>query len=369
VPYAGPQYYAFITNTTGSTSPVYRLINKSSASFQVVSTAPFNNGDRLDFLTISGGLGPVWDGSVIAGLSGTIDARFFSLSGTIDARFAAGGGGYLGKGVGASSFAAGSIVKRGPFLFGTFSGSSVDPMIVEGNPGSPSDWRLTGSLPAGSSQSGSILILNAGNSSRDTAAFRLSTNTGIDKKRLICEAVVGGTNGSCADAFSFGIFNSSEGMSASSSGLRAMTGALGVEIDVFNNRVAPFQTGSGGPVISTSTTAGTAGNDILKSPKFYRWYLDINANGAGTHLTMSLYRDNWDNTDLTWPGYIAEWIVQKPSWISDVNTVTWRSAVGSWSGGVAGTFKVRSFFVESTVPEWDLVSALPHTPRVDWRIF
>lgn len=87
IPYAGPQYYAFITNSTGSNSPVYRIRNKTSASFQVVSTAPFSNGDRIDFLTISGGLGPVSDGSVIANLSGTIDARFFNLSGTIDARF------------------------------------------------------------------------------------------------------------------------------------------------------------------------------------------------------------------------------------------------------------------------------------------
>jgi hypothetical protein len=58
-PFAGPQYYVFVTNTTGSSSSVYRIQNKGAASFQVVSTAPFVSGERLDFLAISGGLGPV----------------------------------------------------------------------------------------------------------------------------------------------------------------------------------------------------------------------------------------------------------------------------------------------------------------------
>lgn len=84
---AGPQYQAFVTNFTGTNSPAYKVINKNSASFQVVSTAPFANGDKLDLLVISGGLGPPADVSAITNLSGTIDARFFNLSGTIDGHF------------------------------------------------------------------------------------------------------------------------------------------------------------------------------------------------------------------------------------------------------------------------------------------
>ena len=87
MPYPNTSYYAFITSTSGTTSPVYRVTNKSSSSFQVVSTAPFVNAARIDFLTITGGLGPVWDGSVLANLSQSIDAHFVTLSGTVNARF------------------------------------------------------------------------------------------------------------------------------------------------------------------------------------------------------------------------------------------------------------------------------------------
>lgn len=366
VPFPSSDYHAWVTNYEGAYSPTFKIQSKTTSGFQVVSTAPYLAGDKIDLLAVSSTLGPVADGTAISNLSGTVAATIVSLSSSINSRFATLGGGYLGRGVGASTFAAGSIVKRGPFVFGTFSGSSVDPLVVEGNVGSATDWKIVGStgIPT---QSGSILILVNNTTSRDTAAFRNSTNTGIDKKRLICEAMVGPNGG--ADAFSFGILNASEGYSTSASGMRGMTGSLGVEIDIWNNRVSPFMTGTNGPFVSVSVSAGAPGNDILETSRYYRYYLDFNANGAGTHLTMSLYRENWDSADAAFPGYIAEWIVAKPAWISNVNTVTWRSGVGAWAGGVAGHFRIRSFFVQYGTEEWDLLSILPHTPRIDWRIF
>ncbi len=400
-------YSIFMTNTTTG-SFVYNIPSgsRTTTNFKVVLTTAISNGEALDFLLVQHGgtadsislSGTVnarfvnLTGSLISSvttLSGTVDARFINLtgslisglanlSGTINARFAnfsGGGGGYLGKGVGAATFAAGSLVKRGPFLFGTFSGSSVDPLIVEGRLGDANDWFITGSVPGGAFQSGTIAVLNNNNTGRDSGVFRKSTNTGINNVRLICDALIG-PNGA-ADALTIGIMNSSEGYSTTASGLRGMTGALGVEIDVWNNssagtRFAPFQTSSAGPYIQIGATSNVDGLAPIEGTKYFRYYLDFKANGAGTHLTMSLSRDSWDNlTAATYdrPGFIAEWIVSKPAWISDVNTVTWRSAVGCWSGGVAAIFKVRSFFVQRTVPEWDLVSILPHAPRIDWGLF
>lgn len=85
LPFAGPQYQVFVTNFTGSNSPVFKVQNKTSASFQIVSTAPFSSGDKLDLLAVSGSYGPLADVSPYGVLSGTVDSAIKALSGTIHA--------------------------------------------------------------------------------------------------------------------------------------------------------------------------------------------------------------------------------------------------------------------------------------------
>lgn len=82
-PFTSANYHAFITNYEGAQNPAFKIQNKTSTGFEVVSSAPFTAGDKVDFLAISGTFAAV-DGSAIASLSGTINARFVDLSGSID---------------------------------------------------------------------------------------------------------------------------------------------------------------------------------------------------------------------------------------------------------------------------------------------
>jgi hypothetical protein len=97
VPMTGTDYQAFVTNYSGTYSPAFKIINKTTTAFDVVSTAPFIIGDRVDLLAVSGGLGATIDGqaftnfsgtfnSAIVALSGTTNSAIVNLSGTINAR-------------------------------------------------------------------------------------------------------------------------------------------------------------------------------------------------------------------------------------------------------------------------------------------
>lgn len=91
--YPSNNYYAFVTNYSGSYSPVFKVINKSTTGFALSSTAPFVAGDKIDFFAVSGGLGPsVADGTAIANLSGTINARFASFTGSSSGGSSSGSG-------------------------------------------------------------------------------------------------------------------------------------------------------------------------------------------------------------------------------------------------------------------------------------
>lgn len=362
VPYAGPQYYAFITNTTGSNSPVYRIQNKNSASFQVVSTAPFSNGDRVDFLTISGGLGPVWDGSVIASLSGTIDARFFNLSGTIDARFNSLGGGYRGAWATATTYTVGSMVRRGPFVFGAVSGTTQDPCVVEGDLGSSTDWQVRGNA----SQSGSTMILHTG-LAQNSLGIRRSTNSGWHGRRLIVDALVGPAG--AADYFSFGIIDGGIGTGSSPGspgGMAGVSAAWGVNVDFGSNRVGSIANGTASNYNTYSAVAVGNGNDILETSVYYRYYLDLVQ--SGSNMNISLYRDSfiWSSTDTYQPGLVGQWSVTAPAY------TTWRFIVGSTQGGgSAANVRVSAAWTQykPNYGEWDLINEFPHTPRIDHRIF
>lgn len=119
------------------------------------------------------------------------------------------GGGALWS---AGTYAAGSIVRRGPYLWMATTSTSEDPMVVEGNLGSASDWTVNTSASSGMDQSGTRLLLINNALGKNTAAFRQSTNTGFLGKMLIVDAQISGT----ADALLFGIYDSSLAQSASS---------------------------------------------------------------------------------------------------------------------------------------------------------
>lgn len=89
VPFTNTIYQAMVTNFSGTYSPAFKVINKSTTGFTVVSTAPFISGDKLDFLAISGGLGATVDGQAITNLSGTLNSALVSLSGTINSAIVA----------------------------------------------------------------------------------------------------------------------------------------------------------------------------------------------------------------------------------------------------------------------------------------
>jgi len=92
-PFPSADYHAFVTNYSGSASPVFKIDNKTTTTFSIISTAPFTSGDRVDILAISASFGPVADGTAIANLSGTINSAIVSLSATLNSAIQAGGGG------------------------------------------------------------------------------------------------------------------------------------------------------------------------------------------------------------------------------------------------------------------------------------
>jgi hypothetical protein len=86
-PFANNVYYAFVTSHTASDTPVLRITNKTSASFQIVNANDWISGERVDILAVSGGMGGGWDGSQFANFSGTFAATIASLSQSINAKF------------------------------------------------------------------------------------------------------------------------------------------------------------------------------------------------------------------------------------------------------------------------------------------
>jgi hypothetical protein len=76
-------YYAFVTNYAATSSYVYKTEARTASGFNVVSSAPFVAGDKLDVLAVSGGLGDILDTNGVPELSGTIDARFLNLTGSL----------------------------------------------------------------------------------------------------------------------------------------------------------------------------------------------------------------------------------------------------------------------------------------------
>ena len=263
-------------------------------------------------------------------------------------------GGFAGTWA-AGTYAAGSIVRRGPFLFGTTTSTSLDPCIDEGDLGNAATWVARGNA----TQSGDLLILTT-NTSQSSAGFRLATVAGWNGKRLIADALVGPFGG--ADTFQMGIYDSSLTTNPSlapGQGLIGVTGFYGIAVDIWTDRVGTILDGVFGNFVATPTTGnpGVQGNSILETTYYYRYYLDFVDNGAT--MTLTLWRENYTNISVSDAGFIATWTVAKPAWTS------WRYAFGGGTGGTVGFFRVHNAYTRDLIGPWTLLSVFPHTPRID----
>jgi hypothetical protein len=271
-----------------------------------------------------------------------------------------GGGGYQGAWV-AGTYAANSIVRRGPFSWGTVVSTSQDPCTIEGNLGNPADWQRRGN----GSQLGTEFLLHNG-LAQATVGYRLATMTGWDGRRLVVDAQVGPSG--AADYFNFGILDAAVATTTlPSNGLVGITGVYGVNVDFGSNRVGAIQNGAAIDYQSYATVSPIgAGNSILETDAYHRYYLDIDQVSTNIRLTLRRDRFIWDNNNAFRPGYIYSWLMPVPSF------TTWRFAIGSVQGGGSpGLVRVNNAWTQY-IPgrgDWELISMFPHTPQIDASIF
>lgn len=264
-------------------------------------------------------------------------------------------GGYKGSFSLGQYYAPGSIIKQGPFLFGTSTGAHVNPCVVESDLGG-AGWSIFGNA----SQTGSTVVLVNNATSQSSAALSDSVNSGWDQKRLIVDALVGPNGG--ADALQIGIYDASLGDPTVNQGLELVSGFYGITVDIWNNQV---ETCSNGTVANASgyNTSFENYQAPIETTRYFRYILDMVENGANWDLVLS--RTMYDGGTGTGansrdnPGRIASWSITKPSFTS------WRFALGGWSGGVASTLKARNAYIMDISGDWDVLSVLPHTPEIE----
>jgi hypothetical protein len=267
-----------------------------------------------------------------------------------------GGGGYQGVWT-AGTYSAGSLVLRGPFLFGTTASTSADPMDVS-NLGSVSDWTLNHN--GGGNQSGNVIAFTNSTPNKQGCAYRTVTMSTWNSKRIIADLLVGPASG--ADGVLFGVHDSA---SATTGDIGNTAGHYGVFLDIWNNRVSTILNGTAGNHVTLPTTGQRGGSeDLVETSWFFRYYLDMVESGANWILT--LYRECFDlNTAASreTPGLIATWTVTKPTF------TTCRGFVSGWCGGTAGLHKARNFYVQDKSTTWRMLAAFPSTPTLDPSVF
>lgn len=252
----------------------------------------------------------------------------------------------------AGTYAQGQIVTRGPYMWMCNSTTTEDPMVVEGDLGSASDWDAnTGAGTPGFDQSGGRMLLIDGALGSAVAAFRQSVNTGFLGKMLIVDAQISGT----ADELMFGVYDSTAAQTAGN--LNGLSGFYGIGIDIFNGRLQNYADGTAGSNSSYARADATNAADA-----YTRWYLSMIQNGSNWNLLV--YRDSRVSAtaftgqsalqvdDLACIGSITN--VARPSYS------TWRFVVGARTGGAAGTFAVRAAYVRNlTSGAWTAIGRLP----------
>jgi hypothetical protein len=273
-------------------------------------------------------------------------------------------GGYRGAwSPGGAPYQAGSIVRRGPWVWGARVSTSQDPSVAEGDMNLSADW-----IPRGNASQGGQHLLTlspSGQTFQNAIGYRNtigSLSSDWRNRRLVIDALVGPSGG--ADYFNFGIIDPAVPLSTmpgSPGGMCGTTGCWGVNVDFGGNRVGAVVNGVATAYTAYTAAAVGAGNDILETSVLYRFRLDLTE--AAPNWTITLYRDDYIRDAMTpWAqSYVGSWTVTAPTFTQ------WRWVVGSTSGGVSGNVAVRCPFTQM-VPgagDWDMISEFPHTPHQD----
>lgn len=255
----------------------------------------------------------------------------------------------------AGSYSQGATVTRGPYVWRANATTSEDPLVVEGDLGSASDWSRVAASGSLDSQSSGVLTLINNVAGKACTAYSQSTHSGFLGKMLITDLRMNGA----ADWMHFGIFDAAASQTASNINSAAST-FYGVNINIFNGRIEEWADGvyTGTSVAYSNAQATSAGT------AFARWYLAFIQNGA--NWDVNLYRGLRDAAIAPYNGYdptnqeddlvlIAQFANKaRPSYTN------WRFVVGARTGGSAGTFQCRSAYVRNTISgNWTAIARKP----------
>lgn len=262
-----------------------------------------------------------------------------------------GGGGGAAPWV-AGTYQAGALVTRGPYVWMANATTTEDPLVVEGDLGSGSDWSVvTSGSPNMVQANGEIQLINNVAGCAATA-YRQSVNAGFLGKMLICDLSFQGA----ADWMHFGVFDSAHSQAAANINTAGST-FYGVNVDIFNGRVENWIDGAVGTNVTYTTAAA-----INANAQYARWYLAMIQNGSNWDL--SLYRDSrvatssitgQDNDAVDDMQLVAGFTNKaRPAYSN------WRFVVGARTGGSAGTFKVRAAYVRNLISgNWSPLAKRP----------
>lgn len=250
----------------------------------------------------------------------------------------------------AGTYAAGSIVSRGPYLWGALQSTSEDPFLLEGNMGSNSDWTFATAGSPGTVQTstatdgapnGKILLINSALGS-SVATYRQSTNSGVLGKMLVVDVQISGN----ADWLYFGMFDSAQVQTSSNLVAGSPTGFYGLNIFIYTPSVARIENVINSTV-ATNVSYSNA-NSTIAGSGFSRWYMTTTQNGSNWDL--ELLRDARSVGTLLTTGFDSEAIdplqrVAKFTNVARPSFSTWRFAMGARTGGDSGLFQARAAYV------------------------
>lgn len=246
-----------------------------------------------------------------------------------------GGGGFSAWTAG--SYARGSIVSRGGYLWAANTATSQDPCVVDGDVGSSTDWQFNLGAGAGLGQTAGagVLLVNNVNATNSNCVSK-TVRSGYFGSRLMTEVSLGGN--ASADGYYFGILNGT--LPATTGGtLHVTAGFYGVFLDVFNNVIKLSVNGS----IHATTVAYNKSAMCSAGAQYDRWWLDFI--DAGATMSVLLRRQGLINSSgnvmATAPDEyngIAGWTgIAKPAFATD-----YRFALGAFTGGFNMRVHVRT---------------------------
>lgn len=264
----------------------------------------------------------------------------------------------------AGTYQAGQMVSRGPYLWRANTTTSEDPMLVEGNLGSNTDWTFQTLGSPGVVQTpgatdgapnGKILLVN-GTTSTQTSAYRQSVNTGVLGKMLAVDLQISGT----ADSFLFGMYDSSAAQTFSDAWGKA--DFYGVEVDIYDPLTAEISAISAGVRVG-ATQAYSNANAVNAGSSFSRWYARFLQNGS--NWDVELYRPTRVAGSFPFSAFNVNQeddlaLIFRQTNVARPAFSTWRFVIGQHTGGSAMICSVRAAHVRNLLSNaWSVVARLP----------